>query len=95
MHEQVEAAAEDLAHLPKDALDVLVGADVALGHERARDAVGEVAHALLDPLALVGERELRAALGQPPRDRPRDRALVGDPEHETALAFESRHDGRV
>jgi hypothetical protein len=47
-----------------DALDVLVRAHVALGDERAVDASGELADALLDPLALVGERELRALVGE-------------------------------
>ena len=88
VHEQVELPAERLAHLAEDARDVLVGADVALGDERASTELGELADALLDPLALVGERELRAALGEPPRDRPGDRAPVGDAEHEAALAFE-------
>ena len=46
----------------KTPLEVVVGADVAGRHERGsrRDA-GELAHVLLDPLALVGERELGAA----------------------------------
>ena len=68
---------------------LLVGADVALGHERARDRLGQVAHVLLDPLALVRERELRPAGGEPLRDRPRDRAAVGDAEDEPTLARES------
>ena len=49
-----------------------------------------------DPLALVGERELRAAGREPLRDRPGDRAPVGDAEDETALAVEgSGHEGAV
>src|SRR5439155_3087173 len=48
--------------------------------------------ALLDPLALVRESELRAAVGQALRDRPGDRAAVGDAEDEAALSVEgSRH----
>ena len=58
-------------------------------------ALGELAHALLDALALVRERELRAALGEAPRDRPRDRALVGDAEDEAALAFEAIHGAAI
>ena len=46
------------AHLGEDAREVVVGADVALGDERAVDGLGEVAHVLLDALALVGERDL-------------------------------------
>ena len=49
----------------------------------------------LDPLALVGERELRALLGEPPRDRPGDRALVRDAEDEAALSLEASHSARV
>ena len=63
VHEQVETAAERLAHLPEDTSDVFVGADVALGHERARDGVRELANTLLDSLSLVGERELGARIG--------------------------------
>jgi hypothetical protein len=58
------AAAEHLANLCEDACDVLVRAHVAGGHERARDRIGQLAHAALDPLALVGERELGAAVGE-------------------------------
>ena len=77
---------------PKTRAEVVVGADVARGHERARHRRREVAHRLLDPLALERERELRALVRQPLRDRPRDRALVRDAEHERALSLEpSRH----
>ena len=50
---------------------------------------GELAHALLDPLALVGEREPRATVRERLRDRPRDRALVRDAQDECALAREA------
>ena len=86
--EDVEPAAERVCHLREDPRDVVVGADVALGDERARDALGEVAHVLLDALALVGERDGRPLVGEPLRDRPRDRALVRDAENERLLAFE-------
>ena len=42
------------------------------------DRLGEVADVLLDPLSLVREGDLRALVGEPLRDRPRDRALVRD-----------------
>ena len=54
---------------------------------------GELADVALDPLALEREGELRALVGEPPRDRPRDRALVGDPEYERALSVEPAHGG--
>ena len=95
MDEDVEPAAEGLADFAEDTRDVLVRADVALRDERARDGLGEVAHVLLDPLALVGERDLRSLLGEPVRDPPRNRAPVGDPQHERLLALEpAGHSGR-
>ena len=95
MDQQVELPAEGLPHLAEDTLEVLVGAHVAGGHERRVHRLRELAHALLDPLALVGEREARAALGELLRDRPGDRAAVGDPEHETALSCKPFHGARV
>src|SRR5439155_14139401 len=96
VHEQVEATLECLADLAEDALEVLVGPYVAGGNERRGDRLRELAHALLDPLALVGEGELGASLREPVRDRPGDRALVRDAEDETAFAGEgSFHDARV
>jgi hypothetical protein len=89
--EDVELPVEGLAGLLDDAGAVVVGADVALGDERARDGLRELPDALLDALALVGEGELGALLGEPLRDRPCDLPLVGDSEHEAALAFESAH----
>ena len=59
--EEVELAAEGLCHLGEGLLEPFVGANVALADERAPDGLGQVAHAFFDPLALVGERELRAA----------------------------------
>src|SRR5206468_746898 len=52
------------------------------------DRLGELAHVLLDALSLVRKRERRAAFGESLRDRPSDRAAVGDPEDEPALAGE-------
>ena len=76
----------------EDALDRGVVADVELGDERARDRFGELAHALLDALALERERDLRAALGEPAGDRPRDRPLVGDPKPMRAFPENIRGD---
>ena len=90
-HALGQLAAEGLARLADYPLHVLVRADVALGDERARDALGQLPDPFLDALALVRERELGAFLGEPPRDRPGDRTLVGDAENEAALPFESTH----
>ena len=76
------------ADLREDAREVVVGADVALGDERAGDGRGEVADVLLDALALVREGDARPLVGEALRDRPRDRALVRDAEDERLLAFE-------
>ena len=69
-----------------------VVAHVELRYERARDRIGELSHALLDALALERERDLRATLGEPAGDRPRDRPLVGDAQNQCALSRE--HPGR-
>jgi len=92
--EQVELAAERLGHPAERRVEALVRADVALADERARDRLREVAHGLLDALALVGERELRAAGREALGDRPGDRAPVGDAEDEAALAVEGSSHGR-
>ena len=88
MDEDVEATTERVRHLGEDTRDVVVGAHVALGDERASDGRREVAHVLLDALSLVGEGNRRALVGEALRDRPRDRALVRDAEHERLLSFE-------
>src|SRR5213078_808665 len=95
VNEEVELPAERLPRFVHDARDVLVGADFAGRDQRRVDRLRELAHALLDPLALIRERKLRATGRETARDRPRDRPFVGDAEDETALAFESGHGGRV
>ena len=87
MDEQVEPAVEGLAGLAEDSGNVLVRAHVAFGDERARDRLGQLPHALLDSLTLERERELRPGVGEALRDRPGDRALVRDPENQSALAL--------
>src|SRR5439155_1164218 len=94
VHEQVEATVERLANLAEDALEVPVGADIALGDERRAHGLGELANVLLDPLSLVGEGELGTSLREPARDRPRDRAAVCDAENQAALARECPFHGR-
>ena len=65
------------------------GASLAFTYqgERIEKGVRELSDVALDPLALERERELRAAGGEPRRDRPRDRAPVGDAEDETSLSL--------
>src|SRR5438876_943137 len=74
--------------------DVLL-AGVAGGNQRRIDRGRELANVALDPFPLVGEGEPGAAVGETLRDRPGDRALVGDAEDEAALAGEISHGGRV
>src|SRR5438132_7917694 len=95
MDEQIELPAEDFAPLGDDARDVVVRPNVALDHERRVDRRAELADARLDPFSLVGEGQPGAAVGKALRDRPRDRALVGDAEDEATLACEICHGGRV
>ncbi len=89
--EQVELAVPRLSHLAEDAVDVLVGADVAGRHQLRADRRGELAHVALDPLALECEGELGSLVRQPLRNRPCDRALVGDPHDQGALPGEPCH----
>src|SRR5438876_7756700 len=95
MDEQIQLPAEDLPHLGGDSRAVGVGADVACGNQRRIDRGRELANVALDPFPLVGEGEPGAAIGETLRDRPGDRALVGDAEDEAALAGEISHGGRV
>ena len=84
--EDVEPAAERLRDLGKTAStssSERTSHSVTSGLETV---LGELAHALLDPLALVREGELRALVCEALRDRPGDRALVGDAEDERAAS---------
>jgi hypothetical protein len=85
--EQVEAPVERVADLAEDARDVIVRANIALGHKRTLHRLRQIADVLLDALALVREGKFGAAVSKPLRNRPRDRALVRDAENQTALAF--------
>jgi hypothetical protein len=90
--EHVETAVERVGGLREHAVEVVVGAHVALRHELRVHRRREVPNRLLDALALVRERELCAFGREPLRDRPGDRALVRDAEHERLLSLEpARH----
>ena len=88
MHEDVELAAEGVADLGEDTVDRRVVPDVELGDERARDRLRQLAHVLLDALALERERDLGAAVGETLGDRPGDRPLVRDSQDERTLPLE-------
>ena len=92
---EVELAAERLAGLGARLGDVVVGADVALGHERAFRRGGELADAfsIRSPWKVNASRAPPSA--RPLCDRPGDRAPVCDAEDERALAREVGHEGRI
>ena len=89
VHEEIELAVPRLGDLAEDTVDVLVGADVAGGHELGVDRGREFAHVAFDPLALKGESELGPLVRQAPRDRPGDRPLVRDSHDQSAFSRES------
>ena len=94
VHHQVEPA-DALDELREGLVDAGVVGDVALDARLRADGRRELAHARLDALALVGERERRALLGEPPGDRPGERALVGDARHEGDLPVQQTHARRL
>ena len=81
MHEEVEPA-ELALDLREHVRDLRIVGDVARQNQRIGEACGELAHVLLEPFALVGDREPRAGRGRRLRDRPRDRSLVRDADDE-------------
>ena len=92
--EHVEASVERLRGLGEDPVEIVVRADVARRHQLRVHGRGQVPDGLLDPLALIGEGRAGHPRRRVARDRPGDRAPVGDPEHERLLALEPpRHGG--
>jgi hypothetical protein len=94
VHERVERA-RLAPERREDGADVRVGADVALVEERVGQRGGQLLDVLLDALALVGERQPHPRRRQRLGDGPRDRALVGDAEHDAGLSVEQSHGSRV
>ena len=70
----------------EDVVDLRVVGDVAGQDQRIGQRRGELAHVLLEPLALIGHRQPRACARCGLRDRPRDRPLVGHADDEARLA---------
>ena len=60
--------------------------DVAMADDMRAELGGERLDALLQRVALIGERELRALRARGAGDAPGDRAVVGDAHDEAALA---------
>ena len=78
-----------VADLLERPVDAGVGRDVALDDDVGPGLLGELSHAALEALALVGEREPRAGAVKRLRDRPRDRPLVGHARHQRELAVQN------
>ncbi len=87
--------ADALDQLGERPVDALVARDVALDADVRADRGRELAHGRLDALALVGERDLRALLGQTARDRPGQRALVRDAGDKRDLPLQQPHARRL
>ena len=61
--------------------------DVGGDHRVHADGFDQRAHAALQTVALIGERDLGALGSQLARNAPGDGVLVGDAHHDAALAF--------
>ncbi len=68
--------------------------DVAIADHDAADLLGERLDALLQRLALIGESKLGAVRAAGLGDAPGERALVGDPHDQAALAAHEARDFR-
>ena len=77
-----QASAKRLEHR----LDASLVGHVARQNELGADLGGKGLDALLDGVALIGERDLRALVAAGLGDAPGDGAVVGDAEHDAALA---------
>ena len=77
------------ADLLEGPVDAGVGRDVALDDDVGPGLLGQLSHAALEALALVGEREPRARAVKRLRDRPCDRPLVGHTGHQRELAVQN------
>ena len=60
--------------------------DVAMASDERAKALGQRTHALLQRIALIGEREFRARVMGRLGYAPGDRTVVGDAQNEPALA---------
>ena len=87
MHHEIQAA-EPTLHRLRQRVEVLVAGHVAGQDERTVQARGQLAYILLEALALVGHGQAGALARDGLGDAPGQRALVGDAEDETVLAFE-------
>jgi hypothetical protein len=85
MDHEIELAPE-LLDLGEDRVDGRTIGDVAVADDRRVEFLRQWLHALLECVALIGERELGAVPPGGLRDAPRNRAVVGNAHYQAALA---------
>src|SRR5439155_21418371 len=86
VHQDV-GAAEGLLDVGEQGVDLVVPRDVAGEDRRSRLLGRQGAHVLLQPLALVVERQTGPLAVQRLGDPPGDAPLVGDPDDQPFLPF--------
>ena len=87
MQHEVQCAAKLFTHLIEHAVDMVVLRHVALGDQRVvTEGLSQLRHVIFEPLALIGECQLRAFFLPRFRNRPRDRSLVGHTKHHAFFA---------
>ena len=87
MQHQIQFATELFTHLVEHPIDMIILSHVAFGNQRVlAKGLGQLRHVILQPLALIGERQLRAFFLPRLRNRPRDRSLIGHAKHHTFFA---------
>ena len=85
MNQEVERA-PGRAHGREGGIDALGFGDVAMADHNAADLAGKRLDALLERIALIGEGERGAVAVARLGDAPGERAMVGDPHDQAALA---------
>ena len=81
MHQNMQLVISFLK-LAKQSLDFIVVGNIAHKGFRAGQRQNQVSRFLLQSLILISHCQLCAGIVQPLRDRPRNRALIGDSEHD-------------
>ena len=84
MDQEIEAAPETL-DLGEDRIHRRRVGDVAMADDMGADLLGQRLDALLQGVALVGQRDIRAGIAAGPGDSPGDRPVVGDAHDQAAL----------
>ena len=93
MDQEIDRAPHRL-HLGENRIDRGRVGNVAMPDDEAADLLGKRLDALLERVALIGERKLGAVTAAGFGDAPGQRALVGDPDDQAALAAHEARDFR-